>query len=446
MTSKKAVEKDVIADTKVIAKVEVLDAIMSSGKTTNVLKWIDSNPHEKYIYVTPLLDEAENRLTNPNFGCESTKFYSPERETYSYFDEDGNKRLASSKAVGFLRLLKEGKNISCTHALFMRCTQEILDKVKEQGYIIILDEELDVITPLGGYSKADIDYILTSGSVISAPDGKVSWVKEVKDGEFKYGVLKGLCDEGLLYSAPHCPQMLVVQLPIGLITAAKRFIILTYLFDGSILDCFLRLNEVVIEKFTDVVVDERGIKESLSHLIEIVGVNFTSRLRNESLSTTWYSVPNSNLKLIERAIRSVCVSSEVKAVDVMYTFPKVYAFPLRNNGRKISPNGYRPESILRGVKDDCGMSITNKCWVDAGCRATNTLSHKTLMIHAHNRYPHQTVKIYLDGRGYPINKDNFALAEMLQWLFRGCIRNKEPMKVCILSERMLKLFKDWMEK
>ena len=31
--------------------VEILDSIMGSNKTNGILKWIDSNPNEKYIYL-----------------------------------------------------------------------------------------------------------------------------------------------------------------------------------------------------------------------------------------------------------------------------------------------------------------------------------------------------------------------------------------------------------
>ena len=40
-------------------KVEVLDAIMGSGKTTEIFKWIDANPEYSYIYVSPMLTEVD---------------------------------------------------------------------------------------------------------------------------------------------------------------------------------------------------------------------------------------------------------------------------------------------------------------------------------------------------------------------------------------------------
>ena len=44
------------------AQVEVLDSIMGSGKTTAIMKWMKKNFTERYIYISPLLTEIEERL------------------------------------------------------------------------------------------------------------------------------------------------------------------------------------------------------------------------------------------------------------------------------------------------------------------------------------------------------------------------------------------------
>lgn len=41
-------------------EVEILDAIMGSNKTNGIIKWMDSHPNEKYIYISPLLSEVSN--------------------------------------------------------------------------------------------------------------------------------------------------------------------------------------------------------------------------------------------------------------------------------------------------------------------------------------------------------------------------------------------------
>ena len=39
--------------------VEIVDSCMGTSKTTYMLKWIDSQPNKKFIFVSPLLTEVE---------------------------------------------------------------------------------------------------------------------------------------------------------------------------------------------------------------------------------------------------------------------------------------------------------------------------------------------------------------------------------------------------
>ena len=52
-------------------KIEVLDAIMGSGKSTSMLKWVDEQPNGCFLYVTPLLTESEVRVVE---ACTINKF------------------------------------------------------------------------------------------------------------------------------------------------------------------------------------------------------------------------------------------------------------------------------------------------------------------------------------------------------------------------------------
>ena len=40
--------------------VEVVDNVMGSSKTTECFNWINKNPNDKYIYVSPMLSEVDN--------------------------------------------------------------------------------------------------------------------------------------------------------------------------------------------------------------------------------------------------------------------------------------------------------------------------------------------------------------------------------------------------
>jgi hypothetical protein len=43
-----------------------------------------------------------------------------------------------------------------------------------------------------------------------------------------------------------------------------------------------------------------------------------------------------------------------------------------------------------------------------------------------------------------INEDEWALSELIQWLFRSAIRQKEEIELYIPSERMRKLLIEWL--
>ena len=46
--------------------VNIVDSIMGSNKTNRIIEWMDNNPQNSYIYVSPLLSEVEqgSRLHN----------------------------------------------------------------------------------------------------------------------------------------------------------------------------------------------------------------------------------------------------------------------------------------------------------------------------------------------------------------------------------------------
>lgn len=85
--------------------VEILDSIMGSNKTNGILKWIDSHPNEKYIYISPLLSEVDygsrldTDLKNVTFEFPNT-------------DYDNN---IKSKSEDLLNLIRSGSNIGTTN-------------------------------------------------------------------------------------------------------------------------------------------------------------------------------------------------------------------------------------------------------------------------------------------------------------------------------------------
>ncbi len=103
--------------------------------------------------------------------------------------------------------------------------------------------------------------------------------------------------------------------------------------------------------------------------------------------------------------------------------------------------------VVIGLRRELYGGYTYKtCYVACSCRATNDLDNKTTLIHAYNRYPPQTIRAYLEDYGFPIDIDQYALSEMIQWVWRSAIRKKEGgnIQLAILSDRMSDLFKAWL--
>jgi len=54
------------------------------------------------------------------------------------------------------------------------------------------------------------------------------------------------------------------------------------------------------------------------------------------------------------------------------------------------------------------------------------------------------VEVYLKDYGFDIDRDAYATAEIVQWVFRSAIRNGEPITIYFLSKRMRTLFLNWL--
>ena len=419
-------------------KVEILDSIMGSNKTNRVLDWIDSNPNERYLYISPLLSEVDNtsRLAT---NLKHVSFEFPTTE-----DSD-------TKSDDLLAKLEIGANISCTHSLYLGMSEKHLDLIEKYGYIVIIDEEVGVIDAFKKYSTDDLAYLSANGDIeISDEDGMISWVGAELGKKAKYKQFYNLCKAKAVYATKRSDTMLVTQMPVELFTRAKRVIIMTYMFKGNVLDNFLKLKKVDVIPFTDVlptIIDKHRIR----NLIDLKPLD--RKLLKLGMSVYAYSkMDKKGFDLISNYIRSTGLSVGAKAKDTMYTFPKDVSPVEMKSGKRVAPRGfltYKTDMVDEDgniLLDTKGKPKTqdNFCWLHSGCRATNKYSYKWYLAHCYDRHPNLSVETYLYEYGSPIDKNVFALSEMLQWIWRSRIRNGEPIVLAIPNMRMHNLFLDWL--
>lgn len=91
-------------------RIETIDALPGSGKTYAIIKWMLDNPHERYMYVSPMLSEVEQRVPEE---AEDLDFKFPETGL-----------IYKTKADSLLALLQDGHNVAFTHSLYSRLKKE----------------------------------------------------------------------------------------------------------------------------------------------------------------------------------------------------------------------------------------------------------------------------------------------------------------------------------
>lgn len=431
LTSKKEIDSFDIT-------VEIVDAIMGSGKSTEIFKWVDANPDDKYIYVSPLVSEVgEGGRVHKEIM--HTRFHSPS-------DEDGR-----TKSEHLLWLLEEGLNICCTHSLYLLMDFRHLSEIEKRGYIVILDEELGVVNSYSYFSKSDLASLVSLNCIKKQEsDGMLVWTSDdpnFDDPKHKYYKLKRDIEKGIIYSAKRAGSMLVSQLPIKLFSVAKRVVIITYMFDGNILSSFLSLKGVKYKPFTEIIlpkVDKSNIR-SLINMYEVKGK--WKDIEKMKLSSSWYvqkgGATPQDIKMISNFISSFSRATFCDYADLMYTFPKDRRFDSKSHKSLIKPKGLIDREIETEENGEKKI-VVEKTWIATQTRATNIYRHKTRLVHAFNRFPNTNVKAYFQDFGKPVDIDVFALSEMTQWIWRSAIRQNQEITLCILSPRMRNLFMDWL--
>jgi len=244
-----------------------------------------------------------------------------------------------SKSDDLLKKLRSNCNIGATHSLYLSMTEEHLREIESRNYHVVIDEELGVIDSFDHYSIDDLSYLLDKGDIeISATDGMISWVGKDVGTKNKYKYFSTLCNSKSVYATKRNDTMMVTQLPIKLFTCAKRVIIMTYMFDGNILDCFLKLKGVKTKPFTEVETTKVS-KAKLRELITLVPP--TNEVSKVGMSSSKYSKGSKeDCLVVSNYIRNVCRQYDALSKDVMYTFPKVLLDSNRKNGKKIRPKSF----------------------------------------------------------------------------------------------------------
>lgn len=415
-------------------RIIVWDAIMGRGKTNHAISMMNDaqqrqdaacfdpagEPEERrFIYITPLLDEAE-RIKN---ACPALGFAEPES-------------IKGRKLLGFNHLIERGRNIVATHALFQRINGDTLRLLRQRRYTLIIDEALECIAPYP-MSPQDFGMLAKQGFISKGEVGRVLWNDASGAYAGRFEDVRRLCQEGSLLMPQD--KILMWQLPVEFLRQFETVYVLTYLFEASVMSCYLRANGLGYEVFSinrrDRVVpaeerDDEADKERLRQLIHIiddprmnaVGESRRAKRRENPLSSSWFKRHNKEgdpaLAEVRRATENF-YRHHTRGGGAMWTSLKCVSGALGGKGYK---RGFTPVNL----------------------RATNEYRHRHNLAYLANVFMMPPMVQFLNNLGAPLDQDRYALSEMLQWIWRSRIRDGQPITIFVPSTRMRSLLLDWL--
>ncbi|SDX23001.1 hypothetical protein SAMN05444336_1048 [Albimonas donghaensis] len=422
---------------KPMPEITVVDAIMGSGKTTWMMKKLEDEVTRakgrrllgevdatRYIYVAPLLKEVERVIRS----CPTVGFRQP-------------LQLGCRKADHLLELLASGENICTTHALFRALTPEHVELVRRRRYVLIIDEALTTVEEFK-ITPGDRKLLFGGGLMRVGDDrGRLTWNDAGSSAYYgKFSTERGLCIQGSLHQSPAGP--LIWEFPISALEPFAEVFVLTYLFEGSLMESWFRSHGVRWARKTvhegrlmdRSAVDDRPRLAQIARNLEIYDGE-SNRVgsprqkpgarRSQPLSSSWLKRDSDNGYVEAKKLRGAAtyyfrtVAKTKSRVNAWTTF--------KDHREALQGEGY-----TRG-------------FIPVNARATNEHAHKTSLAYLANIFPLPVLANHCAAGGLPFNAEAYALSEMVQWIWRSAIRNDEPVELFIPSERMRGLLLTWLE-
>lgn len=403
--------------TKQYNKTVIVDAHCGKGKTSWAIQYINENPDKRFIFITPFLDEVKRIKES----CHGMDFKEPSNDH-------------KSKSSHLKDLLESERNIVSTHSLFTRVDRETQELLRMGNYTLILDEVMNIVHQ-ECVTMDDIRMLQNEGLlVIDSETGKVAATDSAKDYSGKFGDLidKAQSDRLVCFN----DTFLLWQFPPEIFDELNEIYVLTYLFSGQIQRCYFDYHEIPYrmqgvtgsretgyELTTyDPVENDRELREWLKDNLHVYDGKLND-IGSKGLSFSWYSRYVKDRRIMNKIKNATYnyfnnVLKESKAIDCMWTTYK-------DAREAIKGKGY------------------TKGFVAHNARATNDYAHKRNLAYLVNRFLPPGLVSYFKSKDVVIDGDLFAVSELIQWVFRSAVRNREPINLYLPSERMRLLLNNW---
>lgn len=391
----------------------VIDSIMGSGKTTWAISYMNRSTQRKFIFATPFLKEDE-RIRN---GCPSLHFVEPD--------------AAFSKLADLKKLIASGKNIATTHALLDHWipSPKDIDNLRKWNYTLILDEAIEVITPVQQINADDLALLLDDMVEVDAATNQVRWIAETCPQRYKD--IQKLADADRL-NLCRGSQLLNVM-PVDLFKAVPNIMIMTFLFEASHLCHYMRIHNmhwhIAHIQNGHLCMGEQNLAQKKAEIRVLLSIyegkyNLVEEEKKSLTATFW--------------------SSTEKRKDRYQVIKNIRSFFL------TFCHTHMNQSMWATFKSKDHSDMNNvpgfkQAFVPFNSKATNSFADRTCLAYAVNVHDNPMILAWFYEHDQRPDQDLFALSAMIQWIWRSAIRNGQSIRLYLPSKRMRTLLGRWLD-
>ena len=410
--------------------VKIIDSMMGDGKSSFAIQYMKRKQKEgeRFIYVTPYLDEVERVKDECGFS-------EPEK------GKEG--KLASFKS-----LIASNRNVTTTHALFKLLDRDCLELLSV-GYTLILDEVLDVVQE-SSLKKGDVDNLLDLGILqynkdkeLIMGDLKIVTNKANEPSQYQH-IAYNLLRHNIEIVTGTTTTALIWLFPTDLLEVFDEVYILTFMFDGYPMKGYLDAHNIEQEKYSvkcinpDDVYENRNYKlidykypdiRKIKHLVNIVEKGKINDIGSEGGFTyTWWE------KLVRDKTHLDWITLRKNINNFLVTFA-----PSKSKKRIIWTTFTKARSGLYSV------ALTDDNFIANNIRATNAYREMDIIIYLVDKRYNPVIQNWFKSKNIKVNENMYALGEMIQCIWRSAIREKNEIYIYLPSKRMRGLLLTFLE-
>ncbi len=440
--------------------ITIVDAVMGSGKSSYIIDQLNTPQSQqgKYVILLPSLTEVVRYKEN------LSRDYSGNRTDIVALDT----KESDTKADRFRKAVSEGKTVIMTHRLFSRTSAEDLQAFSNiKDYELVIDETITLVGKKT-IQSTDLKALVAEGYMETVDHSSIEGLKYYKllprgedyiddGGQDRRDTIWSVSGKHV-YQVDK--QRVVFIVPPDKLEAFKGVAILTYLFEGSETEAWLKLfglpydhQSLVFDPLTDRAKGTmafsgnyggsqfRNLLFIFNHKINDIGAK-KPRDKGEPLSKSWFigqKPKGAGVKKLSNNTRTFFVTHmKVDKADIMWTC-------FKDHRKWVATSHFDPKRKKVGGKY-VDLAKEEEAFVSQTTRGTNDYSGRHCLAFLVNVNPYPELVTLFKNHKIIFDVENYALSRLVQWTWRSAIRKGEAVILYLPSKRMRGLLEEWLNK